>query len=153
MKATWVLDSSVALTWCFTDEATPATSALLDRIKIDAAVVPSLWYLEITNVLALAERKGRLLPDKLVEFSELVSRLNLDIDLQSPLQALDRLLPLCRLHKITSYDALYLDLAVREQLPLASLDRSLRSAASAVGIRLLELQSDVTNPPSPPQEP
>lgn len=68
MTASFVVDSSVALAWCFPEEATPATAKLLDRMADETAAVPSLWFLEIVNVLALSERKGRINSSKVAEF-------------------------------------------------------------------------------------
>ncbi|MDM8007655.1 MAG: type II toxin-antitoxin system VapC family toxin [Phycisphaerae bacterium] len=137
MRASFVVDSSMAMAWCFEDEATPATRRLLEQMGIEAAAVPAWWYLEITNVLVLAQRKKRISPAKVAQFIALVESFDLEVDDQAPSRAFGHLLPLCRSHELTSYDAMYLDLALRRQLPLASLDDDLRAAAKAVGIRVL----------------
>ncbi len=137
MKASLVIDSSVAMAWCFQDEATPATMRLLERMEDEAAAVPGWWYLEITNVLALAERKKRITPAQVAEFIVLIESFDLESDDQAPKRAFAHLLPLCRSHRLTSYDAAYLDLALRRRLPLASLDDDLRAAARTLGIRVL----------------
>ena len=137
MKASFVLDSSVAMAWCFRDEATTATSRLLDRMGTEAAAIPGWWYLEITNVLAVAERRKLLGPAQVAEFIALIETFDLELDDQAPRRAFTHLLPLCRGHGLSSYDAAYLDLALRRQLPLASLDGDLRAAATAVGVDLL----------------
>ncbi len=137
MRASFVVDSSMAMAWCFEDEATPATNRFLDRMGTEAAAVPAWWYLEITNVLVLAERKKRISPAKVAQFIALVESFDLEVDDQAPSRAFAHLLPLCRSHELTSYDAMYLDLALRRQLPLASLDDDLRAAAKAVGIKVL----------------
>lgn len=137
MNASFVLDSSVTMAWCVQDEATPATKRLLDRMGTEAAAVPGWWYLEVTNVLALAERRRRISPEKVAEFIALLESFDLAIDEHAPQRAFTHLLPLCRNHKLTSYDAAYLELAHRRRLPLAALDDDLRSAARKLGIDVL----------------
>ena len=66
--AGFIVDCSIALAWCFPDEETPATKILLDRMNDEAAVVPALWFIEITNVLALSEKKGRIDRARVAEF-------------------------------------------------------------------------------------
>lgn len=137
MNPSFVMDSSVALSWCFLDEATPATRKLLARMGDEAALVPGWWFVELTNVLALAEQKGRITSAQVAEFISLIESFNLEIDSEAPQRSFTDLLPLCRTHKLTSYDAMYLDLAVRRQLPLATLDEPLRTAASKLAVKLL----------------
>lgn len=137
MNPAFVVDSSVALAWCFEDEATAATRQLLNRMANEAAAVPAWWYIEISNVLALAERKGRITPVKVAEFIALIASLDLEIDVEAPSRAFTHLLPLCRTYHLTSYDAIYLDLAVRRRLPIATLDEPLRKAAKKIGIKVL----------------
>jgi predicted nucleic acid-binding protein len=137
MKAAWVVDCSVAMTWLFADEATPQTAELLDRFITEKAVVPAWWFLEITNVMALAERKNRITPAQSAEFISDLSALEIEIDTDTPDRAFSHLLPLCRAHGLTSYDAVYLDLAVRQRLPLATLDEPLRTAARQLDVTLL----------------
>jgi predicted nucleic acid-binding protein len=137
VKPALVLDASVTMAWCFPGEATRNTSELLDRMKSEAAAVPPVWYLEITNALAIAERKGRIPPAEVARFISLLERCDLETDDQAASQAFAHLLPLCRSHRLTSYDAAYLELALRRQLPLASLDDDLRAAAKMMGLRLL----------------
>ena len=137
MKPGFVVDCSVALAWCFLDEATPATKKLLDRLGSESAVVPGWWFVELTNVLVVAERKGRIQPDQIAEFIALVESFDLEVDDEAPGRAFGHLLPLCRAHGLTSYDAIYLDLALRRQVPLATLDEHLRKAAKKLGVKLL----------------
>ena len=137
MSAAFVLDCSVAMTWLFQDEATPDTAKILRRLDAEAALVPAWLFLELANVMVVAERKGRITQRQTTEFVTELSKLNLDVDSESPQRAFEHLLPLCRAHELTSYDAMYLDLAVRRQLPLATLDRSLRKAAQKLGVKLL----------------
>lgn len=94
-------------------------------------------YLELTNVIAVAERKGRITPDDSAGFIAELSKLDVEVDNGSPERAFNHLLPLCRTHKLTSYDAMYLDLALRRRLPLATLDEPLRKAGKKLGVKLL----------------
>jgi predicted nucleic acid-binding protein len=137
MSAAFVVDCSVAMAWLFADEATAETSALLDRLKNEAALVPSLWRLELANVMAMAERKGRITPGQAAAFIADVGALDIEMDNEGPARAFAELLPLCRAHHLTSYDAVYLELAMRAQLPLATLDVDLAKAAKKSGVKLL----------------
>ena len=139
MNPSFVLDCSVALTWCIPDEASPKTWDLLDRLQTEFALVPSLWFIEVTNVLAKTERRGRLSLTQIEDFLIELNFLNLEIDYESSERAFSHLLPLCRNHGLTSYDAVYLDLAIRTGLPLASLDKDLRACAQLHGIAVLGL--------------
>jgi predicted nucleic acid-binding protein len=139
LSAAFVIDSSVALTWLFKDEATPRTDELLGRLNTESAIVPSWLFVELTNVMALAERKGRISPPQTSAFITELSKFDIDIDSEVPNRAFTHLLPLCRTHHLTSYDAIYLDLALRLHLPLATLDEPLRKAAKKLGVRLLGL--------------
>ena len=125
------------MAWLFNDEATAKTAALLNRLATETALVPAWWFIEITNVLAMAERKGRIKPTESDAFIADLSKLGIERDDEAPDRAFTHLLALCRRHRLTSYDAIYLDLAVRRNLPLATLDDALRKAAHKVGVRLL----------------
>ena len=137
MSPAFVLDCSVAMAWLFHDEATPKTADLLNRLATETALVPAWWFVEITNVLALAERQGRITPAQSGAFIADIGKLEIELDDEAPGRAFSHLLSLCRTHRLTSYDAMYLDLAVRRQLPLATLDDDLRKAAKKLGVRLL----------------
>lgn len=137
MNAAFVVDCSIAMAWLFHDEATPKTAALLNRLAAETALVPAWWFIEITNVLALAERKGRITPAQSGAFIADVGKLGIERDDEAPDRAFTHLLALCRSHGLTSYDAIYLDLAVRRNLPLATLDRDLSKTAEKLGVSLL----------------
>jgi predicted nucleic acid-binding protein len=85
----------------------------------------------------LAEKNGRIPADRVAEFVAFVGSMQIEADNEAPQRAFSHLLPLCRKHQLTSYDAIYLDLAVRRQLPLATLDGPLRKAAKKLGVKLL----------------
>jgi predicted nucleic acid-binding protein len=137
MSVAFVLDCSVTMAWLFHDEATPATTDLLRRLSTETALVPSWWFIEVVNVIAAAERRGRIVPAQSNAFIADLGTLDIEQDDQGPNRALAHLLPLCRRHRLTSYDALYLDLAMRRGLPLATLDKSLRKTAKKLGVKLL----------------
>jgi len=137
VSAAFVVDCSVAMAWLFPDEATPSTAALLNRLAVEAALVPSLWFIEVANVVALAERKGRITASQSGAFLAAMGTLAIERDDDAPARAFTHLLPLCRTHPLTSYDAVYLDLAVRRNLPLATLDEALRKSARKLGVRVI----------------
>jgi len=137
MSAAFVVDCSVAMAWLFHDEATPKTAALLNRLATETALVPGWWFIEITNVLAMTGRRGRITPTQSDAFIADLGKLGIERDDEAPDRAFTHLLALCRTHRLTSYDAVYLDLAVRRNLPLATLDGDLRKSERKLGIRLL----------------
>jgi predicted nucleic acid-binding protein len=131
----FVVDASVALAWCFEDEATPQTEAVLDRLSHDTAVVPSLWELEVSNVLLAGERRDRLTESQSARFVALLAQLPILVDTASV--DVGAVLAAGRQHVLTAYDAAYLVLAEREGVPLATLDARLRAAAQAVGVAVI----------------
>jgi predicted nucleic acid-binding protein len=136
--AVFIPDASVSLGWCFSDEATPYTEALLDRlIGGEEVAVPSHWPLEVLNGVIQARRKGRV-TEQTVQwyFSSLVS-FHIVIDAQPGFQRLIAIRELAERHRLTSYDAAYLELAMRLNLPLATLDEELRRAAQAENVPLI----------------
>ena len=133
----FVVDASVALAWCFDDEATVATRALLDRFEKEDAEVPSLWHLELANGLAVGERNGRITPARTSEFIALIGELPIVIDPKTSDLALGNVLDLARSERLSAYDASYLELAMRRGLPLATKDDDLAKAAGRVGVSLL----------------
>lgn len=133
----FVVDASVGLSWVFDDEATPATDALFRRLSTATAVVPGWWYIELINVLALAERRGRIKVAKTEEFRLRLSALAIEVEQHAAERAFGEILPLCRAHGLTSYDALYLELALRRGLPLATLDAEMSRVGRRLGLHLL----------------
>jgi predicted nucleic acid-binding protein len=131
----FVIDTSVALAWCFEDEATDATDAVLDRLSEDHAVVPAIWPLEVANVLLVAERRGRLSEAQVSRFLEILAQLPIDVD-ESPAD-MAGIVAAGRRHTLSSYDASYLVLAERLGAALATLDQRLTNAARKAGVELL----------------
>ncbi len=132
-----VLGCSVAVAWCFEDEASPETDAILERVRDDGAVVPALWHLELGNVLIQAERRKRLTAADTATRLELIGALPILTDDETPARALGEVLTLARADGLTTYDAAYLELALRKGLPLASRDRALTDAARRCGVMCL----------------
>lgn len=137
MTATLIVDCSLAMSWCFADEASDFSAAIQDRLATETALVPAHWFLEVANVLAMAEKRERITAADSTEFVRLLGLLDIDVDGEAAGRAFDHLLPLCRSHGLTSNDAAYLDLALRRQLPLATLDEPLRAAGKALGVAIL----------------
>jgi predicted nucleic acid-binding protein len=137
MSAAFIVDASVAMTWLFKEETTPQSAALLARLDVETALVPALWYIELANVMALAEKRRRITPADTTAFISDLSQLAIEVDVNSTSRAFTELLPLCRDHGLTAYDAVYLDLALRRRLPLATLDLDLRKAARKLDVKLL----------------
>ena len=131
----FVLDSSVALSWCFEDEVTEATLRIRERLSTERAVVPSLWLLEVANVLLLGARRGRLTAEAAAEFADLW--VGLPIDVVEPERDIADLMQLAGEHRLTAYDAAYLQVAAARRLPLATLDATLAEAARSAGVALL----------------
>jgi predicted nucleic acid-binding protein len=134
-----VLDSSVALTWCFEDEQTPASLALLEQVVDGGAVAPALWPLEVLNALVTAERRRRVDAAQRHRLTDLLRDLPIELDDETASQSWSATVQLAERHHLTVYDATYLELAQRRGLPLASLDHELRAAAEAAGVALVGL--------------
>jgi predicted nucleic acid-binding protein len=133
--AAFVIDASAALAWCFSDEASEATNALLTRLqKGDEAVVPAHWPAEVANALLMAVRRQRISSEDARRFLEDVDLLPIRIDIVTQKLVRLHILPLAEKHALTVYDAAYLELAMRQALPLATFDNDLRRAAQASGV-------------------
>ena len=132
----FVLDASVAAAWFFEDEAEAYTAAVLESLTDWEAVVPSLWPLEVANVLLVAERRKRCSEAEAVRFVELLESLPITTDDDTARRALNRTYQLAREYGLTSYDAAYLELAMRLGVPLATMDRQLADAATNAGVTI-----------------
>jgi predicted nucleic acid-binding protein len=133
----FVLDNSVALTWCFEDERTPATTALLEQLVEAGALAPGLWPLEAINGLLVAERRGRLAPPRRHRLAGFLQALPISLDPETASEAWTATMALAERFALSAYDAAYLELAHRHGLPLATLDQELRAAATALGLAVL----------------
>lgn len=130
----FVLDASVALAWCFEDEATPATDGLLHDLSDGTALAPSLWAFEVANAFTVAQRRERISEAKVQLFAATLQALPIHIAPPRPIAAITAL---AFAHGLSAYDAAYLDLAEQSGLPLAALDGRLRRAAAAAGVVVL----------------
>ncbi len=134
----FVLDASLALNWFFRDEQNAYAHRVLRRLDDDPPIVPDIWILEMVNGLVVAERRVRITSADVARVSAELADLPIepaDVTLE---QALGPVLDLARAHGLTAYDAAYLELAMREGLPLATEDVALRAAAGRVGVLLVE---------------
>jgi predicted nucleic acid-binding protein len=136
----FVLDASVALAWVLDRNADPYAALVQQRVQAgERAIVPVLWQLEVTNVLAMVLRRGVLTADEVEEgLRYFEGFLTAQAEVVSTLPGMREILRLARELDLTSYDALYVDLARREGLPLATLDKGLRVAAGKAGVALLK---------------
>jgi predicted nucleic acid-binding protein len=138
---TFVLDNSVALAWSFRDERTPVIMELLAAVEGHGAFAPAIWPLEALNGLLMAERRGRIGPEMRASLVLGLRQLPVELDEETTEQAWDVTTALAACHRLTVYDATYLELALRRRLPLATLDRALRDAAAREGVTLLGLEA------------
>jgi predicted nucleic acid-binding protein len=135
-----VLDSSATLAWIYSDETTNSIRRLFDAVGEEGAVVPTLWRLEIANSLTVAVRRGRI--EASFRRAALTDLALLDIatDDHTDVHAWGETLRLADIFRLTLYDAAYLELAQRRNLPLATLDGELRAAAKSLGLGLMGME-------------
>jgi len=129
-----VIDSSAALSWCFEDEATSESDVLFERVRDQGAVVPGLWHLEVANVLLQAEKRGRIAAGGVGMRLELIAELPITTDTETTARAWREILALASAEGLTTYDAAYLELAIRRGLPLQTKDQALIAAAERSGV-------------------
>ena len=136
----FVLDNSVAMLWLL-PQSNPAGSTLaenvLAQLQETGARVPSLWSLEAANVMAKSQRLEKITLAQASAFVALLDALDITVDVSTAQRAMHATLDLARQFNLSAYDAAYLELALREGLPLATLDVKLQSAAREAGVRLL----------------
>jgi len=134
----FVLDNSVTMRWFFGD-GKPAeltfAAKVLDALRTDTAIVPVTWALEVANVIARAEAKALVTEARSGEFLELLEGVCIEVDTATFTQARTGTLQLARRHKLSAYDASYLEVALRRGLPLATLDEDLQRAAKKAGVK------------------
>lgn len=140
----FVLDASITACWAFNDEDHRDARAAFDRMRAEEAVVPSLWWFEVRNILIVNERRQRITESGTASFLQNLSLLRLRVD-RSPDESV--VLRLARAHRLSVYDAAYLELAQREGLPLATLDADLRRAAAGEKVALIS-SGDAEDPQS-----
>ncbi|MBK6938621.1 MAG: type II toxin-antitoxin system VapC family toxin [Planctomycetes bacterium] len=131
-----VLDASIALSWCFEEEANAYADAALDALSTGNAVVPALWALEVANVLAIAVRKGRITDKVMHERLSFLQDLPIEVEHVSIDGVFGQVVDLATAHALTAYDASYLAVALKRALPLATSDERMRGAAKKLGVAL-----------------
>ena len=133
-----VLDNSVAMRWCFKDGSEADliyADNVLDSLTSDYTfLVPNLWHLEAANVVVRAQKRQWLTTEQMDKFLDLVGQLPLTVDNQTAKQAMSATILLASEHNLSAYDAAYLELALRYQVPLATLDADLRKAANKINV-------------------
>ena len=133
-----VVDASVTLSWCFPDEQSRLSLGVLDQLRTGArALVPSFWPLAVLNTLLVGERRGRISAGQTKVFFDSLRILNPVLDHVSLEHVAGPLQNICSDHRLTSYDALYIELAMRSGCPLATLDQPQRQAARSLGVECL----------------
>ena len=133
----FVLDASVALAWCFHDEANARSASVLERLTQTHAFVPGLWFLEMGNILLGANRAGRIKEADIRECIDLLEQLPIHVDESLASLGFNRILMLGQSEELTTYDAAYLELALRKELPIASNDKKLIAAAQRLNVPLI----------------
>jgi predicted nucleic acid-binding protein len=139
MGQRFVVDNSIVTTWCFKDEADPYADAVLKSLTEYEAIVPAIWPLEVVNVLLVAERRKRLHESDSIRFLSLLSQLPIYVERTWPEKMMTQLLALGRDNSLSSYDAAYLELAMRQGLSIATLDSKLLKAAELVRVPILDM--------------
>jgi predicted nucleic acid-binding protein len=138
MPIGFVVDTSIVMSWCFEDEENSYAEAVLESLESAQAFVPAIWPLEVGNVLLVAERKKRLSQAAVVRFLSLLDGLPITVEQETRDRMLKEIVSLAREHGLSTYDASYLDLAMRLDLPLATQDTSLAKAAKKCKVPAFE---------------
>ena len=133
----YVLDASIAACWCYHDEEDERADAALELLQTDRALAPHHWWFEVGNMLIVGERRRRIDEQPTAEFAEQLARSPIDF---APFPDRAAVLLVARVHSLTFYDAAYLELAKRESIPLATLDKDLADAARAEGVTLVGMR-------------
>lgn len=132
----FVLDGSVTLAWLFHDEKDPYADAIIAKLPDLAMLVPRLWHLEVGNVLLVGERRKRCTQADTTSWLSFLSKMPVHVDGATENRAWSDTISLARQHDLSEYDAAYLELALRERVPLATLDGKLEAAARAAGVEI-----------------
>ncbi len=134
----FVMDCSVTMPWLLHNDATDYAKQVLLGFNKGQAVVPELWFLEVSNILLVFERRKRIKVAESEQFIKLLSELPINIDQGTANRVFPKIILLARKYQLSTYDATYLELAIREKLPLATLDKDLQRAAKKSGIELFK---------------
>ena len=134
----FVIDNSIVMTWCFKDQASPYADAILESLSEAVAIVPAIWPFEVANVLLVAERRQRLGESDSIRFLSLLLQLPILVERAWPERMMKDWLALGRANNLSSYDAAYLELAMRSGLPIATQDKQIVAAAKRIDVPLFE---------------
>ena len=137
MTKHFVIDNSVVMSWCFKDETNKYADAILHKLCEARAVVPSIWPLEVVNVLLVAERRKRLSEADSTRFITLLTQLPIIVEQERPENMMKELLTFARANNLSSYDASYLDLAMKRGYPIATSDNKLIQTARRIDVQIL----------------
>jgi predicted nucleic acid-binding protein len=135
----FVLDNSITMRWFFGDgkkEDLNYAKDVLETMKQAIALVPAIWGLEVSNVIAKAEAKGLVAESRSTLFLSMIKELDIEPDMKTYLYSLNDILNLARRYRLSAYDASYLELSLRENIPLATLDEDLIKAAKKAGAKI-----------------
>ena len=136
----FVIDASIVLNWCFPDEDNALTQHVADKFKAgDTALAPSFWPHEVLNALLAGEKRKRISSGLIQNFLQDLQMLPVELDYSHSRNVFENIEPLAHRHELTAYDAAYLELALRNNLPLASLDEDLVRACKKSGAVLVKL--------------
>ena len=137
--ASVVLDCSVTVAWFFNDEFSSYSERVRQALSLEGAiaVTPVIWPAEVTNALFQAERRKRIEPERVTQAMDILARMPIDTDLL-PIGGMLRVLHLSRTYGLTAYDALYLELALRRNIPLATQDKLLVTSAMAARAKVFD---------------
>lgn len=130
-----VLDASAVIAWVYADES-GHPDAMIDYVTANRAYVPAHWILEVSNTLLVGQRQGRLKSGQWLQLLAQIAALPIQVDADTALRGWDAIPALAEQYKLTSYDAAYLELALRLDAPLATLDQDLAKAARKAGVQL-----------------
>lgn len=130
----FVIDCSVTMAWCFEDESNDYADNILEKLKNGKAVVPSIWSLEVANVLLLSKKHKRISEIESSSFIDLLSEMPIIVEQSAAIRAMHSVFVLAGQLDLTIYDASYLELAIREKIPLLTLDKQLIKAAKKMHI-------------------
>ncbi len=134
----FVLDGSVTLAWLFLDEQVPYADAIVARLPNLEMLVPRLWHLEVANVLLVGERRRRCSQADTTQWLSYPARLPIVVDDSTEARAWSDTIGLARQHALTAYAAAYLEIAIRQGVPIATLDAPLKAAAQALGVPIYQ---------------
>ena len=138
MTGAVVVDNSVVMAWCFRDEGTAFTRAVLAAVVERFALDLNGWPLEAGNTILVAERRKRIEPEEVSGLLAMLEELPFQVEQEPPSRMLKEIFALAREHQLSTYDASYLDLALRRGIPLATQDKSLHRAAAKCGVALFK---------------